>query len=178
MGETLIHNVQDQKHRVDYLLSCTAQLQIASPCLCPSPICIGLEASGFNLKMLRDGHPGVCLPASFSRCPLLQNAALLPPLHVSCKPVAPATLPLPLCTRGFSPERRRMQRADHSGRKHCICLLRCQTTGYAAPPQLKPSSTALTSPGSLVPLNPEAWQLCHRWGHLKPLSVAPLSPAR
>lgn len=122
---------------MDYLLSCTAQLQIASHCLCPSPVCIGLEASGFNLKMLQDGDPGVCLPASFPRCPLLQNAALSPPLHMYGKPVAPAVLLLSLCTQGFLPERRRMQRADHPGRKCCLCLLGCQTTGYAHPTAAK-----------------------------------------
>lgn len=165
-GKTLIHNHQDQKHWVGFLLSCTAALQIASHCPRLSPLCAALEASGFNLKTLQDGRPGVCLPASFPWFALLQNATFLPPLHVSCKPVAPATLLLPLCTQSFSPERGRTQRV-------LPLLLGCYAHLIAA----TASKHSVNNTRIFGPLNPEVWQLCHHWCHLKPPSTACLSPA-
>ena len=112
----------------------------ASICLpLPLPIAHLCWSGGIWIqsKVLRDGGPRVCQPASFPWCLLLQNAALLPPLLMFCKLVALAMLLRPLCTQGFSPERRRMQKSHHPGRKHCLCLGGCQTMGYAHPTAAK-----------------------------------------
>lgn len=140
---------------MDYLPSRAAQLQIASRRLCRLPVRIGLEASGFNLKMLQDGEYGLCLPDSFLQFPVLQNTALLPPMHVSCKPVAPAALLLPLCPRGFSPARHRMQKTDHPGGKHR--LLGCQTMGYAHPTAAKTMQHSINVTWNFGP--PKCWSV-------------------
>lgn len=163
------HILRDQQRWVDYLLPRTAQLQTASS-LPPQSL---RGALGVHLKALRDGDPrggGVARP--------------LPSLAVPCSATQPFSQtsgssrapPAPLRPVLLSGAAQDAKSTSPWPKNTSHAFWAAKPRRYAHPA----AATAIEDGVNITWIfgPPKPRQLCHRWGHLKPPSVAPPSPAR